>query len=82
MESLGEDINQLRRGRDLDQLQLSVSSYFMSKMLEDVNVLGSSPSADDVVSPLDARSVILVHWCGRLLSEARHRNSVSAIDAE
>ncbi len=30
-------------------------------MLPNVKVLGALPSADDVVSPLDARSVVLVH---------------------
>ncbi len=62
MESLGEDVSQLRRGRDLDQLHLSVSNHFMSKVLADINVLGSFPSADDVASPLDACCVDLVHW--------------------
>ncbi len=41
----------------------------MSKVLADVNVLGSLTSADDVVAPLDARGVVLIHWCGRLLSD-------------
>ncbi len=43
----------------------------MSKVLADVNVLGSFTSADDGVAPLDARGVVLIHGCGRLLSDAK-----------
>ncbi len=43
----------------------------MSKVLADVNVLGSFTSADDVVAPLDARGFVLIHECGRLLSDAK-----------
>jgi hypothetical protein len=51
---------------------------------------GSFTSADDVVAPLDARGVVLIHGCGRLLSDAKtfqkgskiHRISVPAVDAE
>ncbi len=32
----------------------------MGEVLPDVDVLGSLPSADDFVTPLDARSVVLV----------------------
>ncbi len=79
MESLGEDVSQLqlRRGRDFDQLRLSFSNHFMSEVLADINVLGSFPSADDVISPLDACCVILAHWCGRLLSEAKYSDTKS-----
>ncbi len=41
------------------------------------NVLGSS--VDDGVAPLDARGVDLVHWCGRLLSEAKSFQKSSEI---
>jgi hypothetical protein len=43
MESLGEVVSQLRRGRDLDQLYLSVLNHFVSKVLEDFNVACSRP---------------------------------------
>ncbi len=71
MESLGEYISH--------QLHLSVSNHFMSKVLTDVNVLGSIPSANDVVAPLDAHCVVLVRWCGRLLSEAKSFQKSSEI---
>jgi hypothetical protein len=41
----------------------------MSKVLADINVIGSFTSSDDVVAPLDARCAVLVHWCGLLLSD-------------
>jgi hypothetical protein len=59
MESLGADVSQLWRGQNLDQLHLSVPDHFMSKVLSDINVLGSLTSAYD---PLDAHSVNLIHW--------------------
>ena len=40
----------------------------MSKVLADVNVLGSFTSAD---APFDARVDVLIHGCGRLLSDAK-----------
>jgi hypothetical protein len=57
--------------RITDQLHLSVSNHFMSKVLVHVNVSGWFPSGDDVVAPLNARYVVLLHWCGRLLSKAK-----------
>jgi hypothetical protein len=58
----------------------------MSKVLADVNVLGSFMSADDVAAPLDGRGVVFVHWCGRLLSDTdsfqKGRILVPAVDAE
>ncbi len=49
----------------------------MSKVLADINVLCSFTSADDIVAPLDARGVVLVHWCGRLLSDTKLRYRIS-----
>jgi hypothetical protein len=51
--------------------------------------LGSLPSTSDVVSPLDARSVVLAHWSGtswanpsRSWRLRRYRTSTPAADAE
>ncbi len=41
-----------------------VLDYLVGEVLPDVNVLGVIPTTDDVVSPLDAR-LVLVHWCRR-----------------
>ena len=38
----------------------------MGEVLPDVDVLGAFPSADDINTPLDARSVVIVYR-GRLL---------------
>ncbi len=38
VESLGENVSQLLRSRDLDQLHLSFPDHFVSKVLADVNV--------------------------------------------
>jgi hypothetical protein len=78
MESLGEDVCQLH-GLDLDQLRLSVSNHFMSKVLPDINVLGPFPSADGVVTIVYAHCVVLVQWCGCLLSEAKSFQKSSEI---
>ncbi len=42
----------------------------MGEVPPDVNVLGAFPPTDDVVSPLDARRAVLIHWCRRLLGKA------------
>ena len=38
----------------------------MGEVLPDVDVLGTFPPADEVVTPLDARGVVLI-YLGRLL---------------
>jgi hypothetical protein len=43
---------------------------FVGEVLPNVNVLGAPPTTNDVVSPLDARRVVLVHWCRKLLGKA------------
>ena len=42
-------------------------------------MLGTLPSADDVVSPLDARRVVLVHRGGGLLGEAHILEEVAKV---
>ncbi len=64
----------------------------MREVLPDVNGLGPFSSADDVVSPLDARRLVLVDrsltrcLSGFLLSEAfqyrRYKTSDAAVDAK
>ena len=66
MESLGQDVRHLSRGRDLDEPHLTILDDLVGEVLPDVDVLGTFPAADDVVTPLDARGVVLVYR-GRLL---------------
>ena len=60
MDALGEDVRELLRRRDPEQAEMSVLNGLMRKMLADVDVLGTLSPTDDVIAPLDARSVILV----------------------
>ena len=59
MDALGEDVRELLRRRDPEQAEMSVLNG-LTRMLADVDVLGTLSPADDVVAPLDARSVVLV----------------------
>ncbi len=54
---------------DEDEQHLAILKNFVGKVLPDVDLLGSLPSADDVVTPLDARSVVFIDRRGRHLGE-------------
>jgi hypothetical protein len=69
-ERLGEDVGMLTGDVDLDEPNLLVPDHFMGEVLTDIDVLGTLASADHVVSPLDARRVVLVHRRDGLLGEA------------
>ena len=58
---LGQDVRHLSRGRDLDEPHLTVLDDLVGEVLPDDYVLGTFPAADDVVTPLDARGVVLVY---------------------
>jgi hypothetical protein len=61
VERLGQDVRYCQVGRnDADQLHLAILDHFVGEMLPNVDVLGALTSTDDVVAPLDARSVVLV----------------------
>ena len=55
------DVHHLSRGRDLDEQLWTVLDDLVGEVLPDVDVLGTFPSADDVVTALDARGVVLVY---------------------
>ncbi len=69
MEALGEDIRELGRRGDADEQHLAILNNFAGEVLPDVDVLSSLPSADDVVTPLDARRVVFVDRRGLCLGE-------------
>ena len=50
------------------------------EVLPDVDVLGTLPAPDDVVPPLDAHSVVLVHRSRRFLGEAHVLEEVAKVD--
>ena len=53
-------IRHLSRGWNLHQQHLTILDGFVDEVLPDVDVLGAFPSADDIVTALDARGVALV----------------------
>ena len=71
---LEEDVvpwfGQLVLRRHLDQQHFSILDDFVGEVLPDVNVLGSLTAADDVVTPLNTRRVVLVDR-GRLPARTR-----------
>ncbi len=60
MDALGEDIRELLRRRDPKQTEVSELDGLVRKVLANVDVLGTFSPADDIVAPLDTRSVVLV----------------------
>ncbi len=54
IQSLGKDICQLGRRRNLDQAHLTILDDFLGKALPDVYVLSTFLSPEDVVTTLDA----------------------------
>ncbi len=68
---------------------MTVLDHLMSEVLPDVNVLRTLSTTNDVVSPLDARGVVLVHRSRGSLAKPmlsrrlhRYKTSVAAVDAE
>ncbi len=57
-------------GSDADQLHMTILDHLMSEVLPDVDVLCTLSTTSDVVSPLNARVVVLVHKSRGRLSEA------------
>ncbi len=47
----------------------TILNNLVGEVLPDVDVLGSLPSANDVFTPLDARSVVFIDQRGRRLGE-------------
>jgi hypothetical protein len=66
----GQDVRQWLEGSDADQLRTAVLDHPMSEALPNVSALRALSPTNDVVSPLDARSVVLVHRSRGGLGEA------------
>ncbi len=58
-----------KRSGDVVELHLAILDDLVSKVLPGVDVLGSLPSTNDIVTPLDARRVIFVDRRWRRLGE-------------
>jgi hypothetical protein len=66
-QGLGENTSQLLGGVDLDQTHHTILDGFMSKMLSEVDVLGTLTATDDVVVLFDARSFVFIQQKCRVL---------------
>ncbi len=62
-----------------DQQHLTILDDFVGEVLPDVYVLGTFPSAKHIVTPLDARGVVLVYWSRPLLRESETVQKISEI---
>ncbi len=82
VQRLGQDIRQLGRCRNANEhhCHLAILDHFVRKVFPDVDVLGTLPSADDVVPPLDARGVVLVHRSRGLLGKAHMFEEVAKVE--
>ncbi len=67
MQAVGEDFRELERNLNEEEQHLAILDDFVGKVLLDVDVLRLLPPADYVVTPLDARCILLVHWGERCL---------------
>jgi hypothetical protein len=81
VERLGQDVRQLvgRIDAAADQLHLAILDHFAGEVLPNVDMLGALTSTDDVVPPLDARSVVLVHRSRARLGEAHGLEKVAEV---
>ena len=79
VERLGKDVRQLVGHIDADQLHLAILDHFAGEVLSDVDVLGALASTDDAVTPLDARSVVLVHRSRAPLGKAHRLEKVAEV---
>ena len=70
VQALGEDSRELGCRGDANEQHLAILNDLESEVLPDVNVLGSLPSANDVVAQLNARHVVFVDRRGRRLDES------------
>ena len=63
LKALGKDVSELIRGRDPDESKVTILNRFMREVLPNVDMLasGSLSTTDDVVTPFDARVVVLVY---------------------
>ena len=58
---------------------ISILNDLVGEVLPDVDVLGSLPSADDVVTALDARCVVFLDRRGRRLGESHMRKELADV---
>ncbi len=69
VQALGEYISELGSRGHADEQHLACLNNLVGEVLPDVDVLGSLPPADDVVTLLDDHCVVFVDLRGRRLGE-------------
>ena len=63
LKTLGEHIRELFLSRNSNQPKLTTLDYFMGEVLPNVDVLGPSASANDVVALFNTRIVVFEDRC-------------------
>ena len=71
------DVSELRSSRNLLQRHMTILDSLIREMLADINMLSALTTSDDVVSPLDACSIVFVHRRGAVLRESRVAEQLS-----
>jgi hypothetical protein len=61
VQRLGQDVRQLLGGSDANQRHMAILDHLMSKVLPVVDVLRTLSTTNDVISPLNACGVVLIH---------------------
>jgi hypothetical protein len=59
VETLSEQVSQLKLRRNLDQANVAILHGLVGKVLPDIDALGTLTPTHDVVRPLGARRVVL-----------------------
>ena len=80
MKSLGEHIGELILGGDSDELDMTHLHGLMSVVLANVDMLSALPATNDVIPPLDTRSVVLEYGSWLRRREPKIAKEVSEID--
>ena len=78
--SLGHDVCKLGSGCTLLQRHMSILDGLIREVLVGVNVLGAFATSNDIVSPLNACSVVLVHRRKAFLRESHVAEQLTQVD--
>ena len=78
--SLGHAVCKLSSGCNLLQRHMSILDGLIREVLADVNVFGAFATSNDIVSPLNACSVVLVHRCRAFLKESHVAEQLAEVD--
>ena len=57
----------MRSSRNLLQRHMTILDSLIREMFADINMLGALTTSNDVISPLDACSIVFIHRRGAVL---------------